>query len=52
VAAGAFATAQDAAAAMVRTKTTIRPDSATAATYAALAADYVRLYEALRQTRA
>jgi hypothetical protein len=38
-------------AAMVRTRETIAPDPATGPVYADLAADYVRLYEALRASR-
>lgn len=51
VAGGAFASVQDGIAAMVRTRETIAPDPATAPVYAELAADYVRLYEAMRQAR-
>ena len=52
VAAGRFADAREGIAAMVRPARVVEPDPARAEVYAALAADYVRLYEALRAVRA
>lgn len=52
VAGGAFADARAGIAAMVRARETIEPNPAMAGVYADLAADYCRLYSALREARA
>jgi ribulose kinase len=52
VAAGRFADLREGVAAMVRPAGVVEPDPAQAEVYAALGADYVRLYEALRAARA
>lgn len=52
VACGAFDDVHAGIAAMVHARETVTPDAGKAQVYADLAADYVRLYEALRETRA